>query len=104
MPALAADLGLTGLLAVLDLPDLRRRQKRAVGVQVFSQSAHRTAHHAVEVWLLDVVAHDERDDILEDPQVRVRVIAARHHVAEEAPDDGKRNHRSRDKKDQQSGS
>ena len=82
-----ADIGRAGLIAALDLTHLLRREVGAVGVEPFGETAHRAAHHAVHVGLLDVVAHDERHDVLEHPQVRVGIVGARHRVAEEPADD-----------------
>ena len=84
-----SDVGGAGLIAALELPDLRLRQVRAVGVEPFGEAAHGAAHDAFHVRLLDVVAHDERHDIVEHPQVRVRFVGARHRVPEKPADDGK---------------
>ena len=91
-----ADVGGRGLLAALELSDLRLRQIGAVRVEPFGEAAHRAAHDAFHVRLLDVVAHDERHDIVEHPQVRVGVVGARHRVPEKTADDGEGDDRRRD--------
>ena len=91
-----AHIGGPGLLAALELPDLRRRQIGAVRVEPLGKAAHGAAHDAVHVRLLDVVAHDERHDVVEHAQVRVGVVGARHRVAEQAADDGEGDDRRRD--------
>ena len=83
-----SDVGCRGLFAALELPGLRLRQIRAVRVEPFGEAAHGAAHDAFHVRLLDVVAHDERDDVVEHAQVRVGFVGARHRVPEEAADDG----------------
>ena len=84
------------LIAAFHLSNLRLSEKRAVGVEPFGQAAHRALHHVVEIRLLDVIAHDERHDILKHPQMRVGVVGARQDIAEEAADHDERDHRCGD--------
>jgi hypothetical protein len=88
-------IGGTGLLAPLDLPHLRRRQIRAVGIEPLGEAAHRAAHDALHVGLLDVVAHDERHHVVEHAKGREGFVGARHGMGQEAADDGKGDDRRR---------
>ncbi len=90
-----ADVGCCRLFA-LELPHLGLREVCAVRVEPFGKAAHGAAHDAFHIRLLDVVAHDERHDVVEHPQVRVGLVGARHRVPEETADDGEGNDRRGD--------
>ena len=80
--------------AALDLLDLLFREVRAIRIEAVSQAVHRPTHYPVDVGLLDVVAPDEPDHVVENLKLLVRCALAGRHAAEQAADDRKRDHRS----------
>ena len=73
---LDADVAVGEGFAGFDRPDLFRAQEGAVGIQAVGQPAHRPFHHPVDLDRLDVAAHHERDDVFEDAEVLVGLVAA----------------------------
>ena len=41
---------------------------RAVGIEAVGEAVHRALHHLVDLHLLDVVVHDQRDHVFEDAE------------------------------------
>ena len=91
------------LIPAVDLTHLLRREVGAVGIEAFRKAAHGAAHHAVHVRLLDVIAHDERDDVVEHPEVRIRLVGAGHGVAQQPSNERECDDRRRDENGNQPG-
>jgi hypothetical protein len=90
--------GRTGGVA-LERLHLRRIQVRAVRVEPFRQAEHRAVQDLVGVGFLDIAAEDQRHDVIEDAQVRVRAGCGPL-LPEQAPHHGEQHERCRERQDE----